>query len=107
MKLKRKASLIVATFALVTAFAGTAAAQAPTVTFQQNGAQVFVSWTPVAGASTYDIVVAGSLSGTVQVPGTAFSVTPPPGTYILQVRGRNGGTVGPLSDPVTINVGGS
>jgi hypothetical protein len=106
MKLKRNSSLIVAAFVLVGLCAREAAAQAPTVTFQQNGAQVRVEWTPIAGATFYEVFVTGSVSGgPISLPTTFFVVTPPPGTYNLQVRGTNGTTAGPLSAPVTITVG--
>jgi hypothetical protein len=106
MKLMRKTTLVVAAFALATLWADEAAAQAPTVTFQVSGSQVRVDWTAVPGANLYEVFVTGSLvGGPIPVPTNFFVVTAPPGTYILQVRGRNGGTIGPLSAPVTIDVG--
>jgi hypothetical protein len=108
MKLMRSSSLIVAAFVLIGLCSSEAAAQAPAVTFQQNGAQLRVEWTPVGGATFYEVFVTGSLSGgPIPVPTTFFVVTAPPGTYNVQVRGTNGATAGPLSAPVTITVGDS
>jgi hypothetical protein len=94
------------TLALLFMAAADAAAQSPTVTATVNGAVVTVQWTPLPGATAYDVVVTGALSGSVAVPAsvTTFTVTPPPGTYNVQIRGRAGTTVGPLSNLVTINI---
>ena len=59
------------------------------------------------GATTYEVFVAGVPTSPFSTPFTSVVVNPAPaGTYIVQVRGRDGGTVGPLSAPVTIVVGG-
>ena len=104
MKLMRSISLIAVAFGLVGLSAVDAAAQAPTVTWQQNGATLSVNWTAVPGATDYDVQVSGALNGAVTIPTNFLQVNAPAGTYILQVRGRNGATVGPASDPVTITV---
>jgi hypothetical protein len=107
MKLMRSISLVVAAFGLVGLSAATAAAQAPAVAWQQNGGTLSINWTAVPGATQYDLTVSGAVSGAVTIPTNFLIVNAPAGTYVIQVRGRNGGTVGPLSDPVTINVGGN
>ncbi len=105
MKIITKTSLL-ASLAILLSAAGEAAAQ-PQVTWQMVGNQVRIDWTAVAGASLYDINVSGTLSGDISIPTTYAQVAAPAGTYVLRVRGRNGGTVGPYSNPVTIVVGAS
>jgi hypothetical protein len=108
MKLMRKTRLIAAAFALLALSATEAAAQAPTVTWQPSGAGVRVDWTPIPGAAYYEVFVTGSLSGgPIPVPTNFFQVTPPPGTYVIQVRAAAPGVQGPLSAPVTINFSGA
>jgi hypothetical protein len=105
MKRMRSITLGLAAFALVGTFATTAAAQ-PTVSWQQTGNSLTVQWSPVAGATQYDVVVTGAVNFSGTLPGspTFFQVTPPPGTYVVQVRGRAGAAVGPFSAPTTIVV---
>jgi len=96
--------------ALMVLSAGKTFAQsAPTVTASVNGAIVTAQWSTVPGATGYDIIVTGSLSGTVAVPAsvTFFTVTAPPGTYSIQIRGTAGTVQGPLSNLVTVAVGGT
>ena len=105
MRIITKTSLL-ASLAILLFAAGQASAQ-PQVTWQMVGNQVRIDWTAVAGASLYDINVSGTLSGDISIPTTYAQVAAPEGTYVLRVRGRNGGTVGPYSNPVTIVVGAS
>ena len=107
MKSIKTTGMVAMAFGLVALFAGEASAQAPTVTFTVNGTSVNIQWTPVQGATSYDIVVTGTLSGQFQLPTTFVQVNAPVGTYSVQVRGRSGATLGPLSTPVTIVVGGA
>jgi len=95
--------------ALTMVTAGEALAQTtPTLTATVNGGVVSVQWTGVFGATGYDVIVSGALSGSVPVPATvtSFVVTPPAGTYNVQVRGTAGSVQGPLSNLVTVTVGG-
>jgi len=94
--------------ALLVGTASVASAQAPSVTATVNGSSVSVQWTPVAGATLYDVIVTGSFNGTVELAATSFFVaTAPPGTYNIQVRGKAGSVLGPLSTPATVTVGGA
>jgi hypothetical protein len=106
MKLMRSIGLMAVAFGLLGLSAVDAAAQAPTVTWQQSGASLRLEWTAVAGATQYDLMVSGAVNGAVTIPTNFLVVNAPAGTYVVQVRGRNGGTVGPLSNPVTITMGG-
>jgi hypothetical protein len=107
MKSIKTTGMVAMAFGLVALFAGEARAQAPTVTFTVTGTSVNIQWTPVPGASSYDIIVTGTLSGQFQLPTTFVQVNAPVGTYNVQVRGRSGATLGPLSTPVAIVVGGA
>ncbi len=109
MKSGKLCVLVPAALALIALCGKEAAAQAPTVTAAVNGAIVTVQWNSVPGATGYDILVSGALSGSVNVPAsvTFFQVTPPAGTYGIQVRGTAGSVQGPLSNVVTVTVGGS
>jgi hypothetical protein len=109
MNVLRLRELAPIVLALLVASAGETAAQsAPTVTASVNGGVVTVQWNGVPGATAYDIIVTGSLSGTVSVPAsvTSFTVTAPPGIYNIQIRGTAGSVQGPLSNTATVNVGG-
>lgn len=109
MKSKRNIGLAVAALVLAPIFATSAHAQAPTLSYSVAGSSVTLQWTPVAGATIYDVFVTGALSGQVQLPGavTLVRVNAPNGTYGIQIRGRNGSQVGPMSNLATITVGGS
>jgi hypothetical protein len=107
MRLVSSTGVIVAAFFLIALSATNAAAQAPAVTFQQSGNRVVIQWSAIPGATTYDVLVAGQFNGETTVPTTFVDVTPPPGTYVIQVRARNGASVGPYSSPITIVVGGN
>jgi hypothetical protein len=99
----------VVALALVALWARDAAAQAPTLTVAANGAAVAIAWTPVAGASIYNIVVSGSLNADVNLPAsiTRVVVNAPAGSYTLRVRGAAAGQFGPFSNAATVTVGGS
>jgi hypothetical protein len=108
MKLMRSPSLFLAALALVGLVGSEAAAQPPTVTFSQAGNAVTINWTAVPGATTYEVFVAGVPNSPFTTPSTSVVVNPAPaGTYVIQVRGRNGNQVGDLSAPTTIVVGGT
>ena len=107
MKLIKTTGMVAIAFGLVALVAGEARAQAPTVGFTVNGTVVNIQWTPVQGATSYDIVVTGTINGQVQLPTTFVQVNAPVGTYNVQVRGRAGNTMGPLSSVSTIVVGGA
>jgi hypothetical protein len=103
MELKRSTRLIAAAFALMALTATNAVAQAPTATWQPVGNGIRVDWTPVPGAAYYEVFVTGAVSaGPIPVPTTYFQVTPPPGTYVVQIRAAAASVVGPLSAPLTI-----
>ena len=109
MKSLRNTIVVATALVLAPLVASEARAQAPTVSFSVAGPSVTIQWTPVPGASIYDVVVSGALSGQVQLPGsvTLVRVNAPIGTYGIQVRGRAGNQVGPLSEMAVITVGGS
>ena len=77
------------------------------MSFNVDGPSVTIQWSAVPGATIYDVVVSGALSGQVQLPGsvTLVRVNAPNGTYGIQVRGRAGNQVGPLSSVAVITVG--
>ncbi len=93
-------------FFLVTTL--TATAQQPAVSATVNGTLVTITWTPLAGAQSYDVEVGGAFSGAGTLPAfpTSYAVEAGPGTYMLRLRGRAGHLVGPFSEIVTITVGG-
>jgi hypothetical protein len=105
--MRRKTTCAVAAVVgLLTLSAIEAAAQAPVVTFQQNGSHVLISWNAIPGATAYDVLVSGSLNiGPISIPTTLLDVSPPAGTYVVQVRGIAPGVQGPYSAPVSIVVG--
>jgi hypothetical protein len=109
MKSIRNMVFVAAALVLAPIVAREARAQAPTVSFNVSGPSVTIQWTPVPGASIYDVFVSGTLSGQVQLPAavTVVRVNAPVGTYGIQVRGRAGSQVGPLSNMAMITVGGS
>jgi hypothetical protein len=103
MKLMRSTCLFAV--ALVALFATQAAAQAPTVTWQQVGSSLRVDWTAIPGATHYEAVVDG-VTAPMPILTTYFQAGPVPvGTYVLQIRGVAGTTRGPLSAPVTVVIG--
>jgi hypothetical protein len=87
--------------------ARSAAAQTPILSADVQGTLVTIEWTSVPGAEAYDVVVTGSVSGSVTLPSapTRYVINAPPGVYTLQVRGRAGTLLGPFSNAVTVNVG--
>jgi hypothetical protein len=106
MKLMRITCTLVAALAVVSLSATQAAAQGgPIITYQQTGASLRIDWTAVPGANAYDLVVGGALNGQVTIPTNFLVVNAPPGTYTVQVRGRNGATVGEFSAVTSIVVG--
>jgi hypothetical protein len=110
MKLIKTTGMVALAFGLVAMFAGAARAQdpnVPIVTHTVSGTSVNIQWTAVPGATSYDIIVTGAMNGQVQLPTTFVTVNAPVGNYNVQVRGRNGGTVGPLSAVRPITVGGA
>jgi hypothetical protein len=108
MKLMRSTRLIAAALALLALTATQAAAQAPSVTWQPAGNGIRVDWNAIPGAAYYEAFVTGTLNaGPIPVPTNYFHVTPPPGTYVIQIRAAAGGSVGPLSAPVTITFSGA
>ncbi|MGQ0734580.1 MAG: hypothetical protein ACT4QD_13110 [Acidobacteriota bacterium] len=88
-------------------FATEAAAQPPVLAFSQNGNRVTLNWTPVAGATAYDLIVTGTIAGQFSLPAslTSVSVDAPPGSYNVQVRGTAGSVQGPLSNIIAILIG--
>jgi hypothetical protein len=85
-----------------------AEAQSSTVSASANGSVVTVQWTPVAGATGYQIQVSGSFTGSVNVPAatTSFVVTPPAGTYNIVIFATAGSVIGPASNTASVTVGG-
>jgi hypothetical protein len=76
----------------------------PTLSYSVSGTTVTLNWTPAAGATSYELVVV-SVANPIQVGNVlTVSTTVPPGFYQVQVRGRAGAVVGPLSNQVTIPV---
>jgi hypothetical protein len=105
MKLTKTTGLVAV--ALLALCAREAAAQAPALTSTVNGSSVRLDWTAVAGATSYELDVTGSLVVTAQIPTLFVQVNAPAGTYNVRVRGRNGATAGPYSNTVTVTVGGA
>lgn len=107
MKFVKGAGVLAAAFALVTVCASEAAAQQPSLDVTVIGTTVTVAWSPVAGASSYDVAVSGSINTTIQWPAssTRIVVAAPAGTYVVRVRGRAGAAEGPYSEPRTVTVG--
>ena len=105
MKLTKTTGLVAV--ALLALCAREAAAQAPALTSTVNGSSVRLDWTAVAGATSYELDVTGSLVVTAQIPTLFVQVNAPAGTYTVRVRGRNGATAGPYSNTVTVTVGGA
>lgn len=108
MRWMKSTGLMVAAIALLTMSASDAVAQ--TLSGGANGAAISVQWTPVPGATSYNIVVTGSASIDASVPAspTAAAASPvPPGTYNIRVRALVGGVPGPFSNEVSVSVGGT
>jgi hypothetical protein len=102
MKLMRSTCLFAFAFALLALSATNAAAQAPTVTWQQIGNGLRAEWTTVPGATHYEAFVDG-VPAPVPILTNYFQVGPVPvGSYVLQIRAAAGITKGPLSAPVTV-----
>jgi hypothetical protein len=105
MKLMRSTGLIAIAFALVALASSDAAAQAPTVTWQQVGNGVRAEWNAIPGATHYEAFVNG-VQAPLPILTTYFQVSPVPvGTYLLQVRAASGPVKGPLSAAVTVVIG--
>jgi hypothetical protein len=105
MKLMRRTSLIATALALVALSATSAAAQAPTVTWQPVGNGVRVDWNAIPGATHYEAFVDGA-QAPLPILTNYFQVSPVPvGTYVLQIRAASGATKGPLSAPVRVHRG--
>lgn len=105
MELMRCTRWVAVAFAVVALTATNAAAQAPTVVWQQVGNGIRAEWTPVAGATHYEAFVNG-VQAPLPILTTYFQVGPVPvGSYVLQIRAAAGTLKGPLSTPVTIVMG--
>ena len=105
MKLMRSTGLIAIAFAFVALASSDAAAQAPTVTWQQVGNGVRAEWNAIPGATHYEAFVNG-VQAPLPILTTYFQVSPVPvGNYILQVRAASGTVKGPLSAAVTVVIG--
>lgn len=107
MKVMKFACLTALVMGLLASTPREAAAQAPTLTSTVNGASVRLEWTSIAGATLYNLVVTGTLSGQFLLPTNFVQVTAPAGTYTVQVQAVFGSTPGPLSAPLTVTVGGA
>jgi ASPIC and UnbV/FG-GAP-like repeat/Fibronectin type III domain len=86
---------------------------APTnLTSAVAGLSVTLNWTaPSQGPATAYQVEAGSAPGlsnlaVVQIVGTTFGASAPPGTYYVRVRARNAAGLGPPSNEVAVVIGG-
>jgi hypothetical protein len=105
MKLMRTMCVLTTALVMVVLSASDAAAQAPTVTWQQVGNGLRVEWTAIPGATHYEAVVDG-VTAPMPIMTTFFQVGPVPvGSYSLQIRAAAGATKGPLSAPVTVVIG--
>ena len=102
----RKNTTGLVAIAIVALCAREAAAQAPALTVSANGTTVTIDWTPVSGATIYNVVLTGSLNANVNLPAsiTHIVVTAPVGTYTLSVRGGAGNQFGPFSNSATVTV---
>jgi len=76
----------------------------PVLSYSVSGTTITLNWTPAAGATSYELIVAG-VSNPISV-GNVLSISGAvaPGFYQVQVRGRAGSLVGPLSNQVTVPV---
>jgi len=108
MRSKKLSLLVPLALALLDFSAKEAEAQSSTVSASANGSVVTVQWTPVTGATGYQIQVSGSLVGSVNVPATttSFVVTPPAGTYNIVIFATAGSAIGPASNTASVTVGG-
>lgn len=95
---------ICAALLLVSTAAPRAQSVTPSLTYAVTGTTVTLNWTPAAGATAYELVVAGVASPIGVGNVLTFTATVAPGFYQVQVRGRAGTLVGPLSNQVTIPV---
>ena len=96
----------VTSFTVPTVPAGTLTLNPPVVT----GDSVTLSWTPVPGATGYElhVVLHGTSQTNILPVGNQTSVTGTgvlPGNYLVRVRARNATGVGPLSNQVLVSVG--
>jgi hypothetical protein len=98
------AGACVAVLFLLASAAPRAQSTTPTLSFSVNGTTVTLNWTPAAGATSYELIVAGIASPIAVGNVLTYATTAPPGFYDVQVRGRAGSVVGPLSNLVTIPV---
>ena len=76
----------------------------PTLTYSVSATTVTLNWTPAVGATSYELVVVGVANPIGVGSVLSYTATVPPGFYQVQVRGRAGTLVGPLSNQVTIPV---
>lgn len=95
---------ICAALLLVSTAAPRAQSITPSLTYAVTGTTVTLNWTPAAGATTYELVVVGVASPIGVGNVLTYSAAVAPGFYQVQVRGRAGTLVGPLSNQVTIPV---
>jgi len=70
-----------------------------------KGSTVDLSWTPVPGADSYELVALNVCDPCAVIPSTGLVVEGvPPGIYQVGVRARAGGGVSALSDTITVLV---
>jgi hypothetical protein len=96
----------------VTLCASVASAQtAPTLAGGANGLAISLSWTPVPGATGYDVMVGVGTTVLPAIPvGNVLALNVPgvpPGTYQVAVRATAGPIAGPASNILTIAVTGA
>ncbi len=109
MRWMKPIGLMIGAFALLTMSATGAAAQ-PTLAGGANGSTISIQWTPVPGATSYNVVVTGAASIDASVPASptaAVATSVPPGIYNIRVRALGGGLASPFSNDLSITVGGS
>ena len=76
----------------------------PVLSYSVSGTTVTLAWTPAAGATSYELLVVG-VANPINVGNVlSMSGAVAPGFYQVQVRGRAGSLVGPLSNQVTVPV---
>ncbi len=98
----------IASVCAVMLLAGSVAPRAQSITpilsYSVSGTTLTLSWTPAAGATSYELIVVGVANpiGVGNVLSISGAVAP--GFYQVQVRGRAGSLVGPLSNQVTVPV---
>ena len=96
---------VCAAILLATSVAPRAQSITPVLSYSVNGTTVTLSWTPAAGATSYELLVVG-VANPINVGNVlSMSGAVAPGFYQVQVRGRAGTLVGPASNQVTVPVG--